>query len=267
MKTIPFQLTSGDANYGTVYLPDEATGPLPVVIYCHGWGGTQKLPPVIESLWRLLETRPAALVSFDFFGSGLTGGSFTQMTYGRWHANLTEIFAWVAQQPWADRARIGTFAISSGTTAALRHAMGSTDAAFVISVATATGAFIGMPTPPGRILVEHFDEIAAGKTAELFGTPFGFEFFRDFLGHAPVYNLRSIRCPVFFLQGAADNVWRRTDAWQGYQLLKEKGARYLEVENGDHGLDHVADHAAGIAYAWLQEIDFTAPPPVPQAPS
>lgn len=267
MKTIPFQLTSGDANHGTVYLPDVASGPLPVVIYCHGWGGTQKLPPAVESLRKLLEARPAALVSFDFFGGGLTGGSYTQMTYGRWQANLTEIFKWVAQQPWADRARIGTFAISSGTTAALRHAISSTDAAFVISVATCLGAFIGMPNPPGRILVEHFDDIAAGKTAELFGTQFGFEFFRDFLGHAPIYDLKSIRCPVFFLQGAVDNDWRRTDAWLGYQRLKGQGARYLEVENGDHGLDHVADQAAAIAFGWLQEIDFTAPPPPPQAPA
>lgn len=45
MKIFPFKLDTGDRNAGTAYLPDTATGPLPVVIYCHGWGGSQKLTP------------------------------------------------------------------------------------------------------------------------------------------------------------------------------------------------------------------------------
>lgn len=200
------------------------------------------------------------MVAFDFFGCGETGGNYSQMTYGRWHANLAEVFAWGVAQPWADPARIGTWGISSGTTAALRHAIATPACAFVISTATCLGAFIGMPNPPGRILVEHLDELASGKTTDLFGTQFPLEFYRDFLGNAPVYDLRSIKCPVFFLQGAVDNVWRRTDSWLGYQLLKAKGAKYLEMENGDHGLDTVADAAAKEAFAWLQEIDFTAAP-------
>ncbi len=269
MKILPFRLDTGDRNTGTAYLPDNTTDRLPVVIYCHGWGvgGSTILPPVVASLGRLLESRPAVLVTFDFFGCGQTGGNYSQMTYGRWHANLTEVYAWVAAQPWADPARIGTFGISSGTTAALRHAIATPACAFVISTATCLGAFIGMPNPPGRILAEHLDELAAGKTAELFGTPFGREFFHDFLTKAPVYGLRALSdssekiiCPVFFLQGAADNVWRRTDSWLGYQLLKAKGAKYLEMENGDHGLDTVADAAAQEAFAWLQSIDFTSPP-------
>ncbi|MBS0631884.1 MAG: hypothetical protein JSS11_08220 [Verrucomicrobia bacterium] len=50
-------------------------------------------------------------------------------------------------------------------------------------------------------------------------------------------------------------------AWLGYQRLKAQGAHYIEVENGDHGLDHVADLAAETAFAWLQGIDFRTPPP------
>lgn len=267
MKTLPFRLDTGDRNVGTAYLPDTATGRLPVVIYCHGWGGSQKLTPPLLALAKLLESRPAALVAFDFFGCGETGGDYSQMTYGRWHANLAEVFAWVTAQPWADPARIGTWGISSGTTAALRHAIDTPACAFVISTATCLGAFIGMPNPPGRILAEHLDELAAGKTVELFGTPFGREFYHDFLTKAPVYDLRDLSmsgeralCPVFFLQGAIDNVWRRTDAWLGHQLLKARGSKHFEMENGDHGLDSVAEAAAQEAFSWLQEIDFHALP-------
>jgi pimeloyl-ACP methyl ester carboxylesterase len=260
MRSIDFKLEAGDANCGTVYLPEAVTGVLPVVVYCHGWGASRKLTPVTSSLSRLLETRPAALVAFDFFGCGDTGGNYSLMTYGRWRANLADVFDWIVRQPWADPARVGCFAISSGTTAALRFAATSSLPAFVISVATCAGTHIHMPNPPGRILVNHINELAAGRTAELFGTQFGLEFFRDFLNEAPVYNLRSINCPVFFLQGARDNPWRRADAWLGHQLLKEKGAKYLEVEDGDHGLDSAPDTAAREAFAWLQQIDFSAGP-------
>lgn len=258
MKTTHFKLTVGDAICGTVYLPDSYAGQLPVVVYCHGWGANRTLPPVIASLERLLETRPAALVAFDFFGCGETGGNYSLMTYGRWRNNLADVFDWIVRQPWADPSRIGCCAISSGTTAALRFAATSSLPAYVISVATCIGAFIQMPNPPGRILANHLDDLMAGKTTELFGTQFGLEFFRDFLNEAPVYNLRAIRCPVFFLQGGADNHWRRADSWLGYQLLKSTGAKYLEMEGGDHGLDTVADAAAKEAFAWLEEIDFSA---------
>jgi len=258
MKSTHFKLDAGDANCGTVYLPDTAAGKLPVVVYCHGWGANRTLAPVVASLARLLETRRAALVAFDFFGCGETGGNYSLMTYGRWRNNLADVFEWIVRQPWADPSRIGCFAISSGTTAALRYAATSTLPAFVISVATCAGHFIQMPNPPGRILVNHIDELAAGKTVELFGTQFGLEFFHDFLNEAPVYNHSSINCPVFFLQGASDNPWRRADSWLGYQLLKSKGAKHLEMENGDHGLDTVADAAANEAFTWLQQIDFTS---------
>lgn len=254
MKTEIFRLETGDRNVGTVYLPDGVEGPIPVLVYCHGWGGSQQLPPVIAALQPQLEARGVAVLAFDFFGCGATGGSYSEMTYGRWHRNLADIFAWLVKQAWADPGRSGCFAISSGTTAMLRYAAGPTPPAYAISVATCVGAFIGMPTPPARLLVNHLDELTQGKQVEVFKTPFGIEFFRDFLEEAPVYSLKSIPCPVFFLQGGRDNPWRRTDAWLGYLLLKEKGAKYLELEDGDHGLDTAPERGAAETLAWLESI-------------
>jgi pimeloyl-ACP methyl ester carboxylesterase len=254
MKTLKFRLETGDRNAGTVYLPDSQNGRIPVLVYCHGWGASQKLPPVMTSLWPRFEDVGAGLLAFDFFGCGETGGDYGQMSYGRWHRNLGDVFEWIAKQPWADPARTGCFAISSGTTAMLRFAAASRAPAYAISVASCIGAFIQMPNSPGRIMVEHLDDLVAGRTAELFGTHFGLEFFRDFLTAAPVYTLRAITCPVFFLQGGADNPWRRADAWLGYQLLKAQGAKYLEIEDGDHCLDTVADKAAAETFTWLRTI-------------
>lgn len=254
MKTQTFRLETGDRNAGTVYLPDHVEGRIPVLVYCHGWGGSQKLPPVIEQLRPRLEARGAAVLTFDFYGCGETGGDYSGMTYGRWHRNLADIFAWLAAQPWADMTRAGGFAISSGTTALLRFAAGPTPPAYAISTATAIGAFIGMPNAPARLLVKNLDDLTHGKRVDVFNTSFDLEFFRDFIEDAPVYTLKNITCPVFFLQGGRDNVWRRTDAWLGYLLLKDKGAKYLELETGDHGLDTAAEQGASEALAWLETI-------------
>jgi len=258
MMQYDFRLETGDRNAGTVYLPDNPSRPLPVVIHCHGWGGSIRRSPIepIVSLSKALPTLPAALVDFDFFGCGETGGDYSEMTYGRWEQNLRDITAWVAGQEWADPKKIGGFGISSGTTPLLRYAEQADDLAFVISTASCLGLFMNMPNSPARVLVENQATLLAGGTAEVFGQPFPLEFFLDYVGKAPVYHLAEMRCPVLFLQGKQDNIWRRADAWIGYQSLLAKGlpVKYVEIEGGDHGLSLVPDIVVNEIIAWLGEI-------------
>jgi pimeloyl-ACP methyl ester carboxylesterase len=251
-----FVLSNGDHNAGEVYLPDRRDGRLPLVIYCHGWNGNRELRPCTQALLDRCLPAGMGMLSFDFFGCGETGGDFSQMTYGRWTANLENVVDWVVQQEWADPSRIGCLAISSGTTAALRLAAASHKLSFVISVATALGLFIDMPDGPGRTLVDNWETLTGGGTAEVFGTKFTLDFFRDFIGRAPVYDLASITCPVFFLQGMLDDPWRRSDAWLGCRILEHRGVpvKHRELEKGGHGLDEVPDQCAEEIMNWLREI-------------
>jgi uncharacterized protein len=194
------------------------------------------------------------VVSFDFFGCGDTGGSYTDMTYGHWTENLADVHGWVGQQTWADPTRIGCLGISSGSTAALRFARQSQSCAFAISVATCLGLYISMPNSPARTYVRQVRDLLAGGRAPVFGMEFPHEFFRDFVEHAPIYDVHEIACPVLFLQGAEDNPFRRSDAWLGYQLRQRAGApvEYVEVEGGDHGLGSRAEESTEIVVSWLQ---------------
>lgn len=256
MRTIAFTLETGDRNHGTAYLPERFDGRLPVVIYCHGWGGSQGLGGSVLAVRDALLGESAALVAFDFHGCGATSELMSQMTYGRWTSNLADIVAWVSRREWADPERIGCFGVSSGTTPALRLAQEPGGPAFVVSVATCLSLMVNMPNGPGKMLVDRWDDLLAGGTADFFSRPFGLEFFRDFVGRAPVYGLRQTRCPVFLLQGGADNPWRRSDAWLGKLVLERAGlpVKYLEIEDGDHGLDNVADRCAAEVVTWLGEI-------------
>ncbi len=256
MKTSRFRLLTGDRNAGDVFLPDDADGKLPVVVYCHGWGGNRLPGGSTRAVLDRAVRAGMAFVTFDFFGCGETGGSYSEMSYGRWTANLRDVVEWVALQRWADPAKVGCFGISSGTTPALRLAETDRTLAFVISVATCLGLFINMPNGPARVLVESWDTLASGGSAEVFRIPFTLEFFRDFIGSAPVYGLESISCPVYFLQGELDNPYRRADAWTGYQVMKRRGlpVAYQEIPGAGHGLDEAPERCADEVLGWLARI-------------
>ncbi|GCE15378.1 alpha/beta hydrolase family protein [Tengunoibacter tsumagoiensis] len=256
MKTSTFRLETGDQNSGIVYLPDEWQAQLPVLIICHGWGGDKTLNVFAEQVCQRLIALSMAVVAFDFFGCGETGGDYRFMTYGRWADNLSDVCTYVAAQEWADPHNIGALGISSGTTAVLRCAITyPTQLAFVISVATALGNYIHMPAGPAKLLVDHLDTLSAGGTVELYGTQFGLDFFKDFVSNAPLYHLQNITCPVFFLQGGVDNIYRRTDARLGYEILKRlnQPVDYLEIEHGNHGLETAPEEGTMAVLNWLHE--------------
>jgi len=50
MFSYDFQIAAGDKNTGTVYLPRESSTNLPVIIYCHGWGGSRRPCAVAKKL-------------------------------------------------------------------------------------------------------------------------------------------------------------------------------------------------------------------------
>lgn len=256
MKRTNFRLSEGDQNAGTVYLPDHPAGPMPVMIYCHGWGGDRTLSAFPQELCSRLTDAGMALVTFDFYGCGETGGPYDQMTYGRWTENLAAVHEWVERQPWADSARIGTLGISSGTTAALRHALGRPGSAFVISIATCLGLYINMPRSPARTFVENAEAMLVGERRNVFDIAFPEAFFRDFVEGAPVFTVASIECPVFFLQGTNDDPFRRSDAWLGKELRRTAGrpVAYREIEGGDHGMGKKAEEGASAVLDWLIDI-------------
>src|SRR5665213_2122379 len=190
MKIINFRLNANDKNIGDCYLPDLFTGKLPVIIYCHGWGASKKLDKAPLALSNAITDLNMAMVSFDFFGAGETGGDFNQMSYGRWESNLADVFEWVSGQDWADSEKTGCFGISSGTTAALRFAEKSGKLAFVISVATCLGLYEGMHLGgPAKILVDNLDTLIRGDGAVFFENEFDINFFKDLISGAPIYNL------------------------------------------------------------------------------
>jgi dipeptidyl aminopeptidase/acylaminoacyl peptidase len=252
MKKYNFILETGDKNVGSVYLPDRDYGKLPVLIYSHGWGGNRSLGAVLK---KLLD-KNFALVTFDYYGCGDTGGDYSQMTYRRWKENLSDIIKWVIKQPFANPCKIGCFAFSSGSTAALRLAAEDDRIKTIISVGTCISTHIGMNSGgPAKLLTDNLNHLRDGGKTKIFGLEFPIEFYIDTISNAPIHTMQNIKCSTLFLQGTNDNVYRCADAKMGYELLRASNAitKHTEFRGGNHGLDNVAVDAAKAVIGWLEE--------------
>lgn len=263
MRQSRFQLAGGDRNVGTVYLPEVQLAPVPVLVVCFGGTSDRQPNPFTAELCTRASEAGLAVVTFDVYGWGETGGDRNGWTYGRWAANLADVCRYVGAQEWADARRCVALGTSAGSTAVLRCAIDTPLLAAGIAVATYLGHFTSMPDGPAKQFVDHLDALLAGGTVETkgrgsFAYRFGIDFFRDSIGGAPVYRLHTIACPILFLQGGADNVFRRSDARLGYELLKSHGlpASYREIEAGDHVLGNVPIEATDAVLGWLRELAF-----------
>jgi len=252
-----FQLSIGDKNKGTVYLPNKESENIPVMIYCHGWGGNRQIGGITEKLCEKAMTDNIAFVTFDFYGCGETGGDYSLMTYTRWKNNLSDIISWCVIQPFADINKIGCYGFSSGSTAALRLAAEDNRIAFIISVGTCISSHIGMNGGgPAKIFADNYAELISGGKKEFFGVAFGIDFYIDTISNAPIYTVKDIKCPVLFLQGLKDNPYRCADAKMAYNIMKENGlsTKYIELAEGNHGLDNVSDEAIGQVFNWFSSL-------------
>ena len=183
------------------------------------------------------------------------------MTYTRWKNNLSEIVSWVISQPFSNKNKIGCYAFSSGTTAALRLAAEDQRLAFIVSVGTCISAHIGMGKGgPAKILADNLNSLLSGETAEIFGVNFGINFYLDTVSKAPIHFMDRIKCPVLFLQGTADNTFRCADAKMAYDLMTcnnpQTKATYIPLEGGTHELDNMANEAINNTFSWLSLILF-----------
>jgi pimeloyl-ACP methyl ester carboxylesterase len=76
------------------------------------------------------------------------------------------------------------------------------------------------------------------------------------VGRAPIYDIHKVECPVYFLQGGADNAKRRGDALMAHEYMTaaNRNCKHKEIAGGDHGLDNVVDTRREEIQNWLHEI-------------
>jgi len=247
-----FRLPDGDHNVGRIYVPEAIRSPAGAIIICHGGPGGRQFDPLEADRWLL--NPPWVVVSFDNYACGLTGGHDPEMTFDRWGRDTADVYRFVKSLPEVNPSRVGLIGISSGSEAALRCAIDYATPAFIVSIATCASPNYG--NWPAQILCQDLEALQKGETRDCCGLPFKLGFFRDAVGHAPIYNIHKIECPVFFLQGGQDNAKRRGDALMAleYMTNANRKCKHKEILGGDHGLDNVVDIRRAEIQNWLYEI-------------
>jgi pimeloyl-ACP methyl ester carboxylesterase len=95
--------------------------PLPLVISCHGFGGS-KDNPISTALARRLTERGIAVLRFDFTGHGESEGSIAEVTISRGVEDLSAAFAFASGLSWIERPVLGLIGHSFGGTVAFTYA-------------------------------------------------------------------------------------------------------------------------------------------------
>lgn len=105
---------------------------------------------------------------------------------------------------------------------------------------------------PAKWLSDNVEALISGEIIN----GFGIDFCRDVVSNAPVHVISNVKCPILFLQGTSDNIYRITDAKIAYNIIESSGgnARHVEIKNGTHELENVIDEAMKHMYDWLLPI-------------
>ena len=69
MKRYDFQLENNDNNSGWYYLPDQYETPMPVMVHCHGWGGSRAISDSVRPLRKAVLAQKMAFVPLTFIAA------------------------------------------------------------------------------------------------------------------------------------------------------------------------------------------------------
>lgn len=116
MSEHPFQfMVDGQTVRGTLHLPETATGPVPAVLWLHGFRGnrTEAHRLFLDGARRLAKLGIASL-RFDFRGCGESDGDFVDLTITSMKEDTRAALAALRARPEVDASRVGLVGISLG---------------------------------------------------------------------------------------------------------------------------------------------------------
>jgi len=108
-----FKNRNGKQLIGILHLPNNNRGKFPLVIFCHGFGGTKTKMKYVR-LARALEKKGIASLRFDFEGCGDSEGDFEKITAEREVLDLTSAVNCILRQKNINKNKIAFLGNSFG---------------------------------------------------------------------------------------------------------------------------------------------------------
>lgn len=234
-----------EKTYGKLYRPADAEGPLPVFIFCHGFGKTGEWG---DACCRMLAGRGFCAYAFDFKGGApdsRSTGATTDMSVVTEKDELLRIIRRFRKESYADRERIFLMGhCQGGLVAALAAQEMRKDIAGLILLAPA----FNLPDAGAARYPKKKD---IRDTTGVYGMTVGRKFYQDLRNLHPYKWMDRFSKPVLVFQAAEDE---RVPAEYVVRAFESFANAELEtVEGADHDFTGKTSALNKKIAAWLEQ--------------
>ncbi len=233
-----------------VQTPSVMKKKCPIVILCHGFGGSRN-NYLMNSLADSLEAHGISSIRFDFNGHGQSEGTFEQMTVPNEIEDARRVYEWVKAD--GRFGRIGIVGHSQGgvVTAMLAGELGHKALKGGV-VLLAPAAVLRDDAIRGQIGGESSikgDPLDPPEFVEVWGHRLGREYVTTAF-RLPIYETAAgYKGPACIIHGTADRVVPYTYGLRFHQLWR--GSEYHQLERFDHGFGPEPLEAVKLALKFL----------------
>ena len=222
----------------------------PMVIFCHGFGGT-KGGPLFELIADTLQAHGIASIRFDFNGHGESEGEFMDMTVPNEIEDAKKVVAYVRDLRYvSDLAIVGHSqggVVASMTAGQLSEALG--EPAFKAVALMAPAAVLRDDAIRGNTMGKQYDPFDLGEYVELWGgMKLGAQYIRTAFS-LPIYETAAkYQGPALIIHGNADRVVPYTygeryhEIWPKSELVIQEYFDHGFSQNIYRTTDIVADY-------------------------
>ena len=219
----------------------------PMVIFCHGFGGT-KDGPLFELIADTLQQHGIASIRFDFNGHGESEGEFKDMTVPNEIEDAKQVYAYVSDLRYVSSVAIVGHS-QGGVVASMTAGELGTEA-FRAVVLMAPAAVLRDDAIRGSTMGKTYDPLDPPEYVELWG---GQKLGRDYIKTAfslPIYETAAkYQGPALIVHGNADRVVPYTYGLRYHQLWP--GSEYEYLEYYDHGFSQNIYRATDLVSQFL----------------
>ncbi len=208
----------------------------PMVIFCHGFGGT-KDGPIFELICDTLQAHGIASVRFDFNGHGQSEGEFKDMTVPNEIEDAKKVAAYVRDLPYVEGLAIVGHS-QGGVVASMTAGQMSEEAgedAFKAVALMAPAAVLRDDAIRGNTMGKMYDPFDLGEYVELFdgGLKLGANYIKTAFS-LPIYETAAkYQGSALIIHGNADRVVPYTYGERFHQIWPK--STYVMQEYFDHG--------------------------------
>lgn len=222
----------------------------PMVIFCHGFGGS-KDGPLFELITDTLQAHGIASIRFDFNGHGESEGDFQEMTVPNEIEDAKHVYAYVRDLRYINGIAIVGHS-QGGVVASMTAGQLGTDALRAV-VLMAPAAVLRDDAIRGSTMGKMYDPLDPPEYVELWG---GKKLGREYIKTAfwlPIYETAvAYQGPALIIHGTADRVVPFTYGERYHQLWPR--SEYVLLERYDHGFMQDIHHATDIVSKYLMKV-------------